>query len=243
MPSQRVVWLYSTLGSLVKEAKNKNQANKRFSHRHVPEVDPAIGDAIFGHGRLMTAIATFQQGHMRLVDRLYESPHLRSPAVKQYLQDIAYAEEFWNSIAEVTLPDLTCVGKQAIAAKDDLDRTISRTTTPWPSIYVGIDVIVNQETPPHLDTISTPSLLDLVVSLGTHDSHFHISDLGIIFAYLPGTMIYLAGKFLHHSVPKREKGERIALAHYMKDMVHSRFGVWRPAFTQQKDILGKFLWG
>ncbi|KAI6026061.1 hypothetical protein EDC04DRAFT_2606156 [Pisolithus marmoratus] len=175
-------------GSLVKEAKNKNQANKRFGHRHVPEVDPAIGDAIFGHGRLMTAIATFQQGHMIC---------------------IAYAEEFWNSIAEVTLPDLTCVGKQAFAAKDHLDRTISRTTTPLPSIYVGIDVIVNQETPPHLDTISAPSLLDLV--------------------------------FLHHSVPKWEKGERIALAHYMKDMVHSRFGVWRPAFTQQKDILGKFL--
>ncbi|KAI5992645.1 hypothetical protein EDC04DRAFT_2541808, partial [Pisolithus marmoratus] len=86
----------------------------------------------------------------------------------------------------------------------------------WPSIYVGIDVIVNQETPPHLDTISAPSLLDLVVSLGTHDSHFHITDLGIIFAYLPGTMIYLAGKFLHHSVPRWEKGERIALAHYMK---------------------------
>ncbi|KAI6018871.1 hypothetical protein EDC04DRAFT_2607677 [Pisolithus marmoratus] len=156
MPSQIVVWLYSTLehlnqihlllkGSLVKEAKNKNQANKRFGHRHVPEVDPAIGDAIFGHGRLMTVHCNFPAGSY----------------------DIAYAEEFWNSIAEVTLPDLTCVGKQAIAAKDDLDRTISRTTTPWPSIYVGIDVIVNQETPPHLDTISAPSLLDLVASFST----------------------------------------------------------------------------
>ncbi|KAI6018405.1 hypothetical protein EDC04DRAFT_2902121 [Pisolithus marmoratus] len=132
----------------------------------------------------MTAIATFQQGHMRLIDRLYESPHLRSPAVKQYLQDIAYAEEFWNSITEVTLPDLTCVGKQAIAAKDDLDRTISRTTTPWPSIYVGIDVIVNQETPPHLDTISAPSLLDLV-STKTRRGKLIYKEVDASHLYLP----------------------------------------------------------
>ncbi|KAI6027079.1 hypothetical protein EDC04DRAFT_2540609, partial [Pisolithus marmoratus] len=82
----------------------------------------------------------------------------------------------------------------------------------WPSIYVSIDVIVNQETPPHLDKVSAPSLLDLLVSLGTHDAQFHISDLCSIFGYRPGTMIYLAGKLLHHSVPKWEKGERIALA-------------------------------
>ncbi|KAI6023600.1 hypothetical protein BKA83DRAFT_4018982, partial [Pisolithus microcarpus] len=75
----------------------------------------------------------------------------------------------------------------------------------WPSIYLGIDVIVNQETPPHLDQVSAPSLLDLVVSLGIHDAHFHISELGTIFDYKPG-------KVLTHSVPKWGKGERIALA-------------------------------
>ncbi|KAI6032250.1 hypothetical protein BKA83DRAFT_4046108, partial [Pisolithus microcarpus] len=111
----------------------------------------------------------------------------------------------------------------------------------WPSIYVGLDVIVNQETPPHQDKVSAPSLLDLLVSLGTHYAQFHISDLGSIFGYQPGTMIYLAGKLLHHSVPKWENGERIALAHYMKDAVHNKFGVGRPAFTQQKDLLGRFL--
>ncbi|KIK20431.1 hypothetical protein PISMIDRAFT_105831, partial [Pisolithus microcarpus 441] len=106
-----------------------------------------------------------------------------------------------------------------------------------PSIYLGIDVIVNQETPPHLDLVSAPSLLDLVVSLGTHDAHFHISEIGTIFNYKSGTMIYLAGKVLTHS----GKGERIALAHHMKDAVHNRLGLPRPAFTQQKHLLGKFL--
>ncbi|KAI5980437.1 hypothetical protein EDC04DRAFT_2596689 [Pisolithus marmoratus] len=113
----------------------------------------------------------------------------------------------------------------------------------WPSIYVGIDVIVNQVTPPHRYRTSTPSLLDLVVSLGTHDASFHVSNLGTIFDYLPSTMLYLAGNILQHSVQKWGKGERIAIAHYMKDAIHNRFGVARPTFTQQKDLLGKFLQG
>ncbi|KAI6094267.1 hypothetical protein EDD16DRAFT_1481135, partial [Pisolithus croceorrhizus] len=111
----------------------------------------------------------------------------------------------------------------------------------WPSIYLAIDVIVNQETPPHLDQVSAPSLLDLVISLGTCGACIHISEIGTIFDYKPGTMIYLAGKVLTHSVPKWGKGERIALAHYMKDAVHNRFGLPRPPFTQQKHVLGKFL--
>ncbi|KAI6099313.1 hypothetical protein EDD16DRAFT_1464491, partial [Pisolithus croceorrhizus] len=82
----------------------------------------------------------------------------------------------------------------------------------WPSIYVGIDITVNQETPLHVDKVSAPSLLDLLVSLGTHDAKFHVLESSSIFGYQPGTMIYLAGKLLHHSVPEGEKGKRIALA-------------------------------
>ncbi|KIK18671.1 hypothetical protein PISMIDRAFT_109012, partial [Pisolithus microcarpus 441] len=174
-------------------------------------------------------------------DNVYESSNLKIPAVKEWLQDISYAEEFWNSISGLVLPDLARVGKDAIAAKENWVVTQPLSGTQWPSIYVGIDVIVNQETPPHQDKVSAPSLLDLLVSLGTHDAQFHISDLGSIFGYQPGTMIYLAGKLLCHSVPKWENGERITLAHYMKDAVHNKFGVARPAFTQQKDLLGRFL--
>ncbi|KAI6014190.1 hypothetical protein EDC04DRAFT_2536535, partial [Pisolithus marmoratus] len=82
----------------------------------------------------------------------------------------------------------------------------------WPSIYLGIDVIVNQQTPPHLDQTSAPSLLDLVVSLGTPNAQVHISESDTVFCYQPGTMVFLAGKLLTHSVPKWERGERIALA-------------------------------
>ncbi|KAI5989847.1 hypothetical protein EDC04DRAFT_2912098 [Pisolithus marmoratus] len=243
MPPQRVEHLnrihLPLKACLVKHSKSQSESNKRFGHRHVPEVDGnPLADAMFGHGRLMNSPATFQQAHM---DKVYESSTLKISAVKKWLKDITYAEEFWNSISDLVLPDLARVGKDAIAAKQDWVVTEPPSGSRWPSIYVGIDVIVNQETPPHRDQVSAPSLLDLVVSLGTHDAEFHISDLGSIIGYHPGTMIYLAGKLLSHSVPKWEKGERIALAHYMKDAVHNRFGKARPAFTQQKDLLSKFL--
>ncbi|KAI6040541.1 hypothetical protein EDC04DRAFT_2602333 [Pisolithus marmoratus] len=187
---------------------------------------------MFGHGRLMNSPATFQQGHAVLF-----SSWSGVDCKANVLKEVAAQEEFWNSISGLVLPDLSRVGKDAIAAKEDWMVTQPPSGIQWPSIYVGIDVIVNQETLSHLDKISAPSLLDLLVSLGTHDAQFHILDLSSIFSYQPGTMIYLAGKLLHHSVHKWEKGERIALAHYMKAAVHNKFGVARPAFTQQKDLL------
>ncbi|KAI6010350.1 hypothetical protein EDC04DRAFT_2610218 [Pisolithus marmoratus] len=209
--------------SLVQCSKTGCPSKRRFGHKHVPEED---GNEKFGHGRLMNSPATFQQAHMdyfwrlidpqRLEDQVYESASLKKPAVRQWLRDITYAEDFWNTIAEIVLPDLAQVGKEAISAKQHWVTTQPPCPVRWPSIYLGIDVIVNQETPPHQDKASAPSLLDLV----------------------PGTMVFLAGKLLTHSVPKWEKGERIALAHYMKDAIHNRFGLARPMFTWQKDLLG-----
>ncbi|KAI6132442.1 hypothetical protein EDD16DRAFT_1699581 [Pisolithus croceorrhizus] len=124
-------------------------------------MDP-LADAIFGHGRLMNSPATFQQGHLRLQDKVYESSNLKIPAVKEWLHEISYAEGFCNSISGLVLPHLARVGKDAIAAKGDWVVTQPPSGIQWPSIYVGIDVIVNQETPPHVDKVFSPSLLDLL---------------------------------------------------------------------------------
>ncbi|KAI6014688.1 hypothetical protein EDC04DRAFT_2903993 [Pisolithus marmoratus] len=125
--------------SLVKFSKAGGQSKRRFGHKHAPEAD---GDAMFGHGRLMNSPATFQQAHTRLEDKIYE-------------------KKFWNTIADVVLPDLAGVGKEAISAKQHWVITQPPSPVRWPSIYLGIDVIVNQETPPHQDQASAPSLLDL----------------------------------------------------------------------------------
>ncbi|KAI6017841.1 hypothetical protein EDC04DRAFT_2607981 [Pisolithus marmoratus] len=189
--------------SLVKCSKAGGQSQRRFGHKHVPEED---GNEKFGHARLMNSPATSQQAHNVIPHVLWE--HFWRLIDPQRLEDKVYES---SSLKK----QVGCY----ISAKADWVITQPPCPIRWPSIYLGIDVIVSQETPPHLDQASAPSLLDLV----------------------PGTMIFLAGKLLTHSVPKWEKGERIALAHYMKDAVHNRFGLARPAFTQQKHLLGKFL--
>ena len=175
----------------------------------------------------------------RLEDSLYESQSLKKPRIRQWLLDISYIQEFWNSITWTVLPDMAKVGQDALAVSHSQVKV--KNPVKWPSIYSAVDIIINQETPPHLDGTAAPSLLDLVVSLGSHDAVFQILDLGAVLAYPPGTMIFLAGKILEHHVPKWGKGERIALAHYMKDAVHNRSQVERPPFARQKDILGQFV--
>ncbi|KAI5982501.1 hypothetical protein EDC04DRAFT_2616638 [Pisolithus marmoratus] len=209
IPPQRVVkqslLQYSPplKSSLVTHSKRKNESSKRFGHRHVPELDGTEADPLagtmFGHGRLMNSPAVFQQAHMRFQDKVYESSTLKFSAVKKWLQDISYAEEFWNSI-------LILIGKDAIAAKEDW------VVTP------------------------TPFWVQVAINLWFSSLPAGLGNLGTIFGYHPGTMIYLAGKLLSHSVPKWEKRERIALAHYMRDAIHNRFGMAWPAFTQQKEL-------
>ena len=236
-------------GHLITKAKSK--VNKRYGHKHAPVADPK-----FGHGRISISLATFMQAHQvaihlvhvkniklivlkRLEDSLYESQSLKKPRIRQWLLDIGYIQEFWNSITWTVLPDMAKVGQDALAASHSQVKV--KNPVKWPSIYSAVDIIINQETPPHLDGTAAPSLLDLVVSLGSHDTVFQILDLGAVLAYPPGTMIFLAGKILEHHVPKWGKGERIALAHYMKDAVHNRSQVERPPFARQKDILGQFV--
>ncbi|KAI6007908.1 hypothetical protein EDC04DRAFT_2907519 [Pisolithus marmoratus] len=153
----------------------------------------------FGHKHVPEEDGNEKFGHGRLMNSpaTFQQAHMR-------LEDQVYESSSLKKPAE------------AISAKQHWVTTQPPCPARWPSIYLGIDFIVNQETPPHQDQASAPSLLDLV----------------------PGTMVFLAGKLLTHSVPKWEKGERIALAHYMKDAIHNRFGLARPMFTWQKDLLG-----
>ncbi|KAI6016328.1 hypothetical protein BKA83DRAFT_4497951 [Pisolithus microcarpus] len=102
--------------SLQKCSKTGGQSKRRFGCRHVPGAD---GNEMFGHGRLMNSPATFQWAHMRLEDKVYEGSSLRKGLVRQWLQDSSYVEKFWNTIADVVLPDLAQVGKHAISAKGD----------------------------------------------------------------------------------------------------------------------------
>jgi hypothetical protein len=65
----------------------------------------------------------------------------------------------------------------------------------WPSIFSGLEVIVNHTTLPHCDHGRAPSHYDLLVSLGvSHNATFSIQDLRANLDYFPGTMCFICGK-------------------------------------------------
>ncbi|KAG2351194.1 hypothetical protein BDR07DRAFT_1320858, partial [Suillus spraguei] len=71
----------------------------------------------------------------------------------------------------------------------------------WPSIFLGHEIIANWVTFSHRDGSGSPSLLDLLVSLGrNHHVTLALADLKAELDYSPGTMFYISGRVLEHSV-------------------------------------------
>jgi len=94
----------------------------------------------------------------------------------------------------------------------------------WTSIFNGVQIISNRETPIHRDFQSRPEWYDLLVTVGPYkDTVFELPGIGIRFAYNSGTVIGLSGKVLRHGVTETE-GERICLAYYMRENVQRRLG-------------------
>lgn len=99
----------------------------------------------------------------------------------------------------------------------------------WQSLFTASQVIVNRTTPAHRDSGSAPPMYDLLTSAGTHSSaQLALPDLEATLSYSPGTVIAIAAKVLLHGVNSWTGGERICIAHYMRDAVLGHLGVERP---------------
>jgi hypothetical protein len=74
----------------------------------------------------------------------------------------------------------------------------------------------------------------MLVSLGTgHTAKITLPDVRAELDYFPGTMLFISGLVLEHAVGPWDGGERFVIAHFMKDKVHDRMGVPRPAYPMQ----------
>jgi hypothetical protein len=102
----------------------------------------------------------------------------------------------------------------------------------WPSAFSGIQAIVNRITPSHRDTGAAPSMFDLLVSAGTHrNANLRLGDVKANLSYKPGTVVLVCGRVLKHEVADWKLGERICMAHFMRDNVHQRLGLPRPTWV------------
>jgi len=209
-----------------------------------------------GAGRLTLSTGYFMQGHAvsyplhvpsYMLNKfvlhqgknkpLTPSGDLRMQTAQEWLSSVYETELLIGAITSVTCPDMA---KKGYAA---LDRIAARglTSLPpyfrWPSPFTCIELLVNRSTGLHHDTGGSWTMHDVLASFGSgHDAVFHIHELGADICFPPGSLIMLLSKMFQHSADWTI-GERICVAHFMKDQVHDRVGVASPRLPR----LGEYL--
>jgi hypothetical protein len=142
----------------------------------------------------------------------------------KWLEVAAESLSLISATLAITHPMLYYGGRETMSRlrdEPDLGAVLSR----WPTIFNGIAVISNRETPGHRDNNSRAAWYDILMTFGTYqEAVLELSGVGLKFRYNSGTMMHFGGYGLRHGVARIE-GERVCLAFYMRDNVHERMGV------------------
>ncbi|KIK79217.1 hypothetical protein PAXRUDRAFT_161898, partial [Paxillus rubicundulus Ve08.2h10] len=97
----------------------------------------------------------------------------------------------------------------------------------WPTVFEVMESIVNRAMPWHQESGGCPGAYDCLLNLGNcQEARFDIADCGASLSYMPGSVIYLTGMVLMHSIKEWGAGwERAVITHFTKDAVQDRLGV------------------
>ena len=107
--------------------------------------------------------------------------------------------------------------------KEEMNPAGIRSCQAWPSVFNGITVITNRNTPSHRDGKGHGPWFDLLYSGGYHTrAKFSIPELRANFTYQPGTVIALCGRVFRHEVMEWSGKDRLCLAHYMRHEIQDR---------------------
>lgn len=102
----------------------------------------------------------------------------------------------------------------------------------WSSIFNGVQVISNRETPPHRDKNSRKEWFDLLTTVGSYGAlEMQLDGPNITIDYRAGSVVALCGKLLRHGVNKCD-AERICYAYFMRDSVHASLNVKAPHWME-----------
>ena len=144
-----------------------------------------------------------------------------SSAALDWLDSISESNAILSAILAVIHPQLYDAGWSTtkrlrdtpeIDAQDLLNR--------WASVFSGVSVIPNRDTPPHRDGNSRFHWYDMLATLGSYrDCNFEMPGLGISLKYGPGTVVGILGNVIEHGVPSFE-GDRVCYAYFMRNNVH-----------------------
>jgi hypothetical protein len=171
---------------------------------------------------------------------VYVSTQLRTPAAVKFFCKVQKAEEILNCIGILACPDLFSTGMASIdklKRGEDLHKWHDNVKI-WPSFFSGMEVIANRHTPSHRDGQGGPACYDFLISAGRHSNGWlDLPDIDARLSYDPCTVVALCGKILRHGVDPKWTGERLCIAHFIRDNVHDRQELERPPWVSHDRYL------
>ena len=141
-----------------------------------------------------------------------------------------------SAILRVIHPELYRAGREALlrAAHEPLVRNAMEF---WPSIFHSVHLIANRESTFHRDISGSPTWMELLVTLGTYDRATLVArNLGIQFAYSPGSIIALSSYLVHHGVAQ-VSSDRLCYAWFMNSDLTRNFNVPPVPWVRHTDVL------
>jgi hypothetical protein len=131
--------------------------------------------------------------------------------------------ELLNKTLQLIHPDLYHNGCFALDKLRNGPFTLELASS-WTSVYTGVSIISNRITKPHRDRNGKNSWYDLLVTLGNYkEAVLKFEELGVEFAYNPGTVVGCCGNLFTHEVGDWGEGDRICYAFFMRKAVLARF--------------------
>jgi hypothetical protein len=143
------------------------------------------------------------------------------------MEDTAQPEEFLNFVLLLIHPSLHKTGSSILQILRNLEET-SDVASLWTSVFTGISVISNRETPIHIDYNGRPEWYDLLTVKGSHSSRstrLDLPEMGLSLQYGPGSVVALSGQIFKHRVRFWGDGDRICYARFMREDVRKRFDI------------------
>ena len=109
----------------------------------------------------------------------------------------------------------------------------------WQSVYTGIAVILNRETPPCLDRGGRPEWYDTLINYsGTGGKpQLQLNDLGMDLEYSSGTVVSFCSSILEHGVRNWGASDRVCYAHFMRESVRKHLDVPPAGWVDQSTYL------
>lgn len=165
-----------------------------------------------------------------------------SPDCRRWLEEMSETSALFSAMLRIMHPDQYAAGREAVEELftspeklADPEDTISLLPL-WSSVFNGVSIISNRESPPHRDSKTRFEWFDILTTNGNYsDGWLNLPGLQLKLAYNPGTVVAFSGKLLLHEV-KAVEGDRVCLAYYMRDCIHKFLGVGPAGWRKWDDI-------